>query len=102
MSPRCRVWPRSSFTRSMTHPLAERQNGRFPARTACPRERARVKGKGRNGKGQGASEWIPPCGKAKEEQLPARTFSCLQLLGFIFFAAGTRERVGGRACIVPD
>jgi hypothetical protein len=28
-----------------------------------------------------------------------RTFSCLQLLGFIWFAAGTRERVGGRACI---
>src|SRR5207244_7525322 len=63
-------WPRSSFTRSMTHPLAERQNGRFHARTACPRERARVKGKGRNGRGQGASEWIPPCGKAKEKQLP--------------------------------
>ena len=58
------------FTRSMTHPLAERQNGRFHARTACPRERARVKGKGRNGRGQGASEWIPPCGKAREKQLP--------------------------------
>jgi len=35
-------------------------------------------------------------------RVPARTFSCLQLLGFILFAAGTRERVGGRACIVPD
>src|SRR5256884_3175568 len=58
------------FTRSMTHPLAERQNGRFHARTACQRERARVKGKGRNGRGQGASEWIPPCGKAREKQLP--------------------------------
>src|SRR5437667_5890298 len=83
MSPPCRVWPRSSFTRSMTHPLAERQNGRFHARTACPRERATVKGKGRNGRGQGASEWIPPCGKAKEKQLPprpgadgSRVFSC--------------------------
>src|SRR2546429_8470214 len=32
--------------------------------------RSRVKGKGRNGRGQGASEWIPPCGKAKEKQLP--------------------------------
>jgi hypothetical protein len=29
-----------------------------------------VKGKGRNGKWQGAREWIPPCGKAKEKQLP--------------------------------
>jgi hypothetical protein len=29
-----------------------------------------VKGKGRNGRGQGASEWIPPCGKAREKQLP--------------------------------
>src|SRR6266576_791612 len=75
------VWPASHvatmpslasllFTRSMTHPLAERQNGRFHARTACQRERARVKGKGRNGRGQGASEWIPPCGKAREKQLP--------------------------------
>src|SRR2546429_729876 len=32
--------------------------------------RSRVKGKGRNGRGQGASEWIPPCGKAREKQLP--------------------------------
>jgi hypothetical protein len=29
-----------------------------------------VKGKARNGKGQGAIEWTPPCGKAKEKQLP--------------------------------
>jgi hypothetical protein len=33
-----------------------------------------VKGKGRNGRGQGASEWIPPCSKAKENQLPPGRF----------------------------
>jgi hypothetical protein len=29
-----------------------------------------VKGKGRNGREQEAREWIPPCGKAREKQLP--------------------------------
>src|SRR2546430_1165759 len=90
MSPPCRVWRRSSFTRSVTHPLAERQNGRFQARTACPRERARVKGKGRNVRGQGASEWIPPCGKAREKQLRGR--------GGKLAAASPRERFRVCSC----
>jgi hypothetical protein len=50
-----------------------------------------VKGKGRNGRGQGASEWIPPCGKAKEKQLlPGR--------GGKLAAASRRERFRFCSC----
>ena len=50
-----------------------------------------MKGKGRNGRGQGASEWIPPCGKAKEKQLPPGR-------GDKFVATSRRERFRVCAC----
>src|SRR6266403_2702140 len=59
-------------------------------------------GKGRKGQGNG----IRPVITAREagtrrpagRRVPARTFSCLQLLRFIVFVGGTRGTVGGTAC----